>query len=551
MSRVAARFVVVAALVVGWAAVFLAPAAPASAHAVLESTSPAANSIVQAAPPEIVLTFSEGVRQVADKIHVIAPDGSRADAGEPEFAGGTVRIPLKSGGANGTYLVNYRVISADSHPVAGAFTYSVGAPSAAPPTDTNATPVEESTFLKIAFPVVKYLGYAGLVLLVGPALVLALLWPQRLSREKPARLAWLGLGLIGFSTVADLFLQAPYTTGGGYFDGVALRDVLASTFGTAHLIRIGVLIASTFLLRPLLSGRSGTADRVLLVVLGVVGLATWPVSGHPGASPVPAVSVVVDMAHLAGMAVWLGGLIMLVAFLFRQAEPRELSAILPVWSRWATLAVTALFLAGVVQALIEISSFGALFKTTYGQLIIAKVVLFGVVLGVAALSRGMVRRGAAPDDPRPLRRAVLIEVAGIAVVLALTSVLVQTTPARTAVANSTSSQQQQAGYYSAMITTSPKLNLQVEVDPAQQGNNDVHLYAYTKDNQPQVVVEWKGTASLPSAGIEAIDIPLLGLAPTHASGAIQLPRPGQWELKFVVRISDIDQATVTATVPVT
>ncbi|MDG4820560.1 copper resistance protein CopC [Asanoa sp. WMMD1127] len=549
MNKVVSRLVVVAALVVGWAALFLAPAAPASAHAVLESTSPAANSIVPAAPPEVVLTFSEGVRQVPDKIHVVAPDGSRADTGQPIFADSSVTIPLKSGGANGTYLVNYRVISADSHPVAGAFTYSVGAPSAAPPTDTDAPAVEESTFLKIAFPVVKYLGYAGLVLLIGPALVLALLWPQRLSREAPSRLAWLGVGLIALSTLGDLFLQAPYTTGGGYFDGAALRDVLGSTFGTAHLIRLGVLAASAFLLRPLLSGRSGVADRALLVILGVVGLATWPLSGHSGASPVPAVSVVVDIAHIAGMAVWLGGLVMLVAFVFRQASPRELGVILPVWSRWAALAVTALFLAGVVQALIEVGTIKPLFTTAYGQLIIAKVVLFAVVLGVAALSRNVVRRRTAPDDPRPLRRLVLAEVMGIAVVLALSSVLVQTTPARTAAANATVGEQQPA-YYSTMITTDSKLNLQVEVDPAKQGNNDIHLYAYTKDNQPQVVVEWKGTASLPSGGIEAIDIPLLGLAPTHASGAIQLPRPGQWELKFVVRISEIDQATVTATVPV-
>jgi copper transport protein len=549
VSKVVSRFVIVSALFVGWAALFLAPAAPASAHAVLQSTSPAANSVVPSPPPEVVLTFSEGVRQVPDKIHVVAPDGSRADTGTPEFAGATVRIPLKPSGANGTYLVNYRVISADSHPVAGAFTYSVGAPSAAP-TDSDASVTEESTFLRIAFPVVKYLGYAGLVLLIGPAMVLALLWPQRLSRARPSRLAWLGLGLVALSTVGDLFLQAPYSTGGGYFDGAALRDVLGSTFGTAHLIRIGVLAAAAFLLRPLLSGRSGVADRGLLVVLGVIGLATWPISGHPGASPVPVVSVVVDMAHLAGMAVWLGGLVMLAAFLFRQAAPRELGAILPVWSRWATLAVTTLFLAGVVQALVEISTVNALFTTAYGQLIIAKVVLFAAVIGVAGFSRNQVRKRAAPDDPRPLRRAVLIEVAGIAVVLALTSVLVQTTPARTASANATATTQP-AAYYSAMITTSPKLNLQVDVDPAQQGNNDIHLYAYTKDNQPQVVVEWTGTASLPSAGIEAIDIPLLGLAPTHASGAIQLPRPGQWELKFVVRISDIDQATVTATVPVT
>ena len=131
-------------------------------------------------------------------------------------------------------------------------------------------------------------------------------------------------------------------------------------------------------------------------MLGVVGLATWPLAGHPAASPVPAVSVVVDAVHLAGMAVWLGGLVMLVAFLLRQADERELGAILPVWSRWAALAVTALLLAGIVQALIEVGTLEALFSTTYGQLIIAKVVLFAVVLAVAAFSRSRCRKRAAP-----------------------------------------------------------------------------------------------------------------------------------------------------------
>ena len=547
MSRVAYRAAVLAALAVGWAALFLAPAAPASAHAVLAGSSPAANSVVPTSPPEVVLTFTEGVRQIPDKIHVIAPDGSRADTGEPSFAGSKITIPLKSGGANGTYLVNFRVISADSHPVAGGFTYSVGAPSTAP-TDTNATAVEESGFLKIAFPTVKYLGYAGLVLLVGPALVLALLWPRRLSREGPARVAWLGVGLIALSTLGELFLQSPYTTGGGYFDGAAIQDVLASSYGTTHLIRLGVLAASVFLLRPLMAGRGGVADRALLAILGVVGLATWSLSGHPAASPVPSVSVVVDMAHVAGMAVWLGGLVMLVGFLLRQANERELGAILPVWSRWAALSVTTLFLAGTVQALIEVATFSALFKTAYGQVIIAKIVLFGAVLAVAAWSRNLVRRRVAPGNPRPLRRAVIAELGITAVVLALSASLVQLTPGRTAEANAGVTAD--AGYYSSMITTSDLLNLQVEVDPAKRGNNDIHLYAYTKDNQPQVVVEWRGTASLPASGIEGLEIPLLGIAPTHATGAIQLPQPGQWQLKFVVRISDIDQATVTATVPV-
>ena len=139
-------------------------------------------------------------------------------------------------------------------------------------------------------------------------------------------------------------------------------------------------------------------------MLGVVALGTWPLAGHPAASPVPAVSVVVDAVHLASMAVWLGGLVMLVGFLLRQADERELGAILPIWSRWAALAVAALVLAGVVQALIEVGTLSALVSTTYGRLILVKVGLFAVgdrrgrVLPAAGPAAGR-RRAAAAAAP--------------------------------------------------------------------------------------------------------------------------------------------------------
>jgi copper transport protein len=542
------RAAVVAALAAGWLALLLAPAGPASAHAVLKSTTPPANAILTTAPSEVVLTFSEPVRQVPDKIRVIAPDGSRADTGEPTFSGAVVTIAVDPAKPNGTYLVTYRVISADSHTVAGGYTYSVGAPSA-PPTDAGGPGEETSRFLAVAIPFVKYLGYGGLVLLVGPAMVLALLWPHRLARTAPTRLAFAGLGLVALSTLLEVWLQGPYTSGGGYFDGGALRDVLGSQFGATHVVRLGVLVAVAVLLRPTLAGRGGTADGALLAILAVVGLATWPLSGHAAASPVPSVSIVVDTAHIAGMAVWLGGLVMLVGFLVRLADERELGAILPVWSRWAALAVSALFLAGSVQALIEVSTVSALFGTTYGRVVIAKIVLFAAVVGVAAYSRRLVRRRTAAARPLPLRRAVWAELGITTVVLALSASLVQITPARTAEANADT--EAEPTYYSSLITTGSLLNLQVDVDPARRGNNSVHLYAYTKENRPQRVVEWRATAALPSAEIEALEIPLLPLTDNHASGEINLPAPGQWEMRFTVRISDIDQATVTATVPVT
>ncbi|KXK62773.1 copper resistance protein CopC [Micromonospora rosaria] len=542
----AARLATTVGLLVALLTLLVAPATPASAHAVLQSSSPAASAVVPTAPAEVVLTFSEPVRKVTDRIRLIAPDGSRVDRGEPRFDGTVVTIPVAQDAGQGTYLLSYRVISADSHPVSGAFTYSVGAPSE-PPTDTGADSRADPV-VETAVKVGKFVGYAGLLLLVGATLVLVALWPSRLSRQGPSRVAWIGMGLVVLATVAAIWLQVPYTAGGGVLDvsGEGLGSVLGSGFGTAHLVRLGLLAAAAFLLRPLLAGQAGRTDTIILVVLGAATLFTWPLAGHAAASPAPAVSVAVDAVHLGSMAVWLGGLVMLAGFLLRRADERELGAILPIWSRWAALAVAALLLAGTVQALIEVATVDGLLNTTYGQLVIAKIVLFTLVIGVAAVSRHLVRQRTAAQRPTRVRRLIMAELAITAVVLGVSATLVQTPPARTAVADEVGSTE---NFFRTTLTSSI-YSLQVEMSPARRGNNTLHLYAYTPDNRPQPVEEWRVTAALPSAGVEPIEFPLLPLTDNHATSEISLPAAGEWQFRFTVRTSDIDQATVTATVSI-
>ncbi|MFI2277341.1 MULTISPECIES: copper resistance CopC/CopD family protein [Catenuloplanes] len=544
------RWAVLAALVLGALAVFVGPASPASAHAVLQRTTPATQSVVQTAPGDVKLTFSEGVSPVSGKIQVIAPNGDRV-GGDPRAEGSTLIIPITAD-QRGTYLVSYRVISADSHPVSGAFTFSVGATSAVPALTDDGD--ETDPVVKNTIPVVKFLGYAGLVLVVGPVLVLLFLWPARLSRRVPARLVRAGLGLVAFSTLAALYLQAPYTSGGNILDAGGLGDVVASAFGTALLVRLGLLAAIAIMLRPILAergdgGRSGEnmVDLIVLAALGTAAVFTWPLTGHPSASPVAAVSVVVDAVHLVSMAVWLGGLVMLVGFLLRQASERELGAILPIWSRWAALAVSALLLAGVVNALIEIGTPAALTGTTYGRFILAKTALFAAVVGIAAYSRSLVRKRVTTENPGRIRTAVWAELAITVVVLGLTSVLVQQTPARTESENAALTDQ---GYFSVLVD-SPLYTLQVELDPAKVGSNSMHLYAYEPGTTNLLKAEeWTTTAALPAAGIEPIDVPMLRVADNHAISEFQLPAAGTWEFKFTLRTTEIDQATVTVTVDV-
>jgi copper transport protein len=525
-----------------------APAPPAAAHANLVGSDPPQGTVLSDPPERVLLNFSEPVRLIPERIVVVGPDGNPVElAGAPSASGGEVTIPLAGPPQIGTYLVSFRVISQDSHPVFGTVSYSVGAPTQVPELPAGGGEGTDPA-VGAAVSVNKYLGYAGLALTVGPALALAALWPRRLSRRGVTRVLWTGVGLVAVSTLVGPWLQSAYTTGGSLSTPTVagLREVLASPYGAAHVVRLGVLVAVAVLLRPLIVGQATRSDRLLLAGLGVVGLGTWPVAGHPVASPLPAVSVVVGTVHVAAAAVWLGGLVVLAGFLLRLADQRELGAILPEWSRWAALAVAALLLAGLVQAVIEIGLPEGLVTTAYGRLMLAKVGLVVVVIAIAGYSRRLVRLRLAASRPGAMRMAVMAEAVVLAGVLAVSSVLVQTTPARTEVASGSES----ASRDFAAILQSELYSLQVLVEPAKPGTNSLHLYAYSPAGGPQQVAEWRATATLPAAEVEPIEVPLVPLTDNHAFGEVALPVAGEWQLRFTLRVSEIDQASVEVTVPI-
>lgn len=533
-------------LLIGLAAI-VGPATPADAHAALVVASPAPGTVIGASPTEVTVTFSEPVGVVPDKIQVVAPNGKRI-SGTPTVRGNTLYIPVRRADQPlGTYLVSYRVISADNHPVAGGLTFSVGAPSAKAPT-VPADQVHRS--VSIALPVTQFLGYTGLTLAIGPALFLALLWPRRRSRRAAIRLVYTGLALVAGGTLATIWLQGPYRSGAALWQvsGNELGDVLAGSFGATMAGRLAALGVAAALLPPLLRGRGGRRRGALLLTLTVGALATWPLAGHAAAAPLPAVVVAADVVHIAAMALWLGGLVTLSAFLLRGTHERVLPVILPVWSRWAMLAVIWLVGGGAVQAVVQVGSVTALWQTPYGRLLLAKVGVLAMVLGAAAYARRLVVRAQGPAAGiGRLRRTVGVEVVATVVVLALSAVLVQTTPAR----QDTGDQQADPPAGVSETLTSPLYTLQFNIFPVQVGeNNTVHAYVYTPQGAPQRALEWSVTTVLTDRGLEPVSTPMLGVLPHHAIGAVTFPLPGVYEVRFTVRTTDVDRATVRTTVTV-
>lgn len=537
-------------LVVGFGAT-LVPTVPASAHAGLVSSTPEAGSVLNRAPEQITLTFNEAVSAVPGRIQVIAPDGKRI-TDSVAVLGTVVTIRLRRADqALGTYLVSYRMVSGDSHPIGNALIFSVGAPSTRP---VETEPGSVHPTVATAVSGFKFLGYAGLTLIVGPALFLALLWPRRMSRRGPIRLVRAGLILTVVATLGSLWTQAPYGSGAPLWDVSLpeLSDVLAGRFGMTLTARIAVLLMIAGLIKPVLQGTSGRGRTTALVALGVAGLATWPLTGHAVVSPLAPALIAADITHLAAMAVWLGGLVTLTGFLLRRKNARVLGVILPAWSRWATLAVVWLVGAGLVQSVVQVGSVSALWQTRYGQLVSAKVAVLAVVLLAATFARTLVKRGQVSSlGSGRLRRSVGIEVAATTTILALSAVLVQAAPGRSADA----AVDAPVGDGFSQTLTSALYTMQFNIYPLELGEwNTVHGQTYTPEGKPLRAQEWVVTTRHVGQNLEAVTEAMAPLPSRNdALGSLTFPLPGTYEITFTIRTTDIDQATVrtTVTVPLT
>src|SRR4051812_46629100 len=114
---------------------WLAPVSSASAHSVLVRTEPERAVSVASAPALVQLDFNERPRARFSVVHVMGPDGQRRDVGTLSVRDDTVFQPLAGTRPAGVYVVNWRVVSSDGHPISGQwqFTSTAAAPSIAVP----------------------------------------------------------------------------------------------------------------------------------------------------------------------------------------------------------------------------------------------------------------------------------------------------------------------------------------------------------------------------------------------------------------------------------
>ncbi|MCQ8830666.1 copper resistance CopC/CopD family protein [Streptomyces malaysiensis] len=376
-------------------------ASSASAHAALTSTDPADGSVVKTAPREVTLNFSEGVLLSGDSVRVLDPKGKRVDTGKTAHVGGkssTAAAGLHSGLPDGTYTVAWKAVSEDSHPVSGAFTFSIGAPSKT--TAKVSTGGGSDSTVGTLYGIGRYAAYGGFAALVGGCVFAGLCRSSRPVRK----IAVGGWVTVFTATLLLLLLRGPYTDGegiGGVLGLGRLGDVLSTKPGAALLSRLLLLGAAAIFLAVLFGSytrRTGDAEvdarrrQDLAFGLGfggtvmAVGLAaTWAMAEHASVGLQRQLAMPVDVIHLIAVGVWMGGLASLAVTL-RAGEPIERAAVRR-FSRLAFGSVVALVVTGLYQSWRQVGSWSALTDTEYGRWLLVKVGLVAVLVGIAAVSR--------------------------------------------------------------------------------------------------------------------------------------------------------------------
>lgn len=569
----------------------------ARAHAILTSTDPGIDEVVAGAPEEVTLGFSEPVEIAFGAVRVFDSSGERVDEGRTEHTDGgrdAVVTPLEASLPDGTYTVSWRAVSADSHPVSGAFVFHVGAPGQ-PPQGLAAAALEgedgASPTAGALAGAARWMIFGSILALGGAVAFQLLVWrrsPASLTArtpesEKVFERKWRMLVIVSWwtlvgGTLLGFVLQGAVAGGLSITEALSasvISDVSSTRYGKVAIFRGLVLLAGLALwpwLRRSVHVEAVRAGRPAPASVGAAGMAaplSWPViavgstlvallaispglSGHPGATKPIAANVLADGVHVVSAAAWLGGLlVMLLAGLPAGrvlAVNDRVRALAPVVARYSSVAmwsVGLLVVSGTYRAWVEIRALEGLTGTVYGKVFLAKMAVFLPLLGLGALNNRVVKprlqRLAAGDVTeqapfRTIRRTLTAEVLLGALVVGVTALLVNLAPARV-----------EAGLDGPFIrdVAIGDMNVNILIDPNEIGENLVHVTATEPNGRPAEdldAVEVRFTMPEEDIG------PLTGegrrLGPGHyVVQGRQLSIAGEWNLEFVLRVGEFDQYT--------
>jgi copper transport protein len=501
--------------------IFLCSTESAFAHASLVASEPVDGSVLATAPSSVVLRFDEPVS--AAVLRLLDASGRQREDIEVESRDDSVTVALPRDLPRGTQVLSWHVVSADGHPVGGSLLFSIGAPSGDRSVGLGAD-IALSALIWLA----RLALFIGLFVGVGGAFFRAAIARAPLARS-PTAIA-LGIGLLG--TILSFGLQ------GVDLGGLGLSSLLSATpwsLASATSLATSLAIAAAAILlaaASLVRARPLSRALAALALLGVG--AVLAASGHASTAKPQWLTRPAIFLHGIGIAYWAGALLPLLHLSIRPM--RDTLGIIRRFSTIAIPAVLVLIACGIVLTLSEIDTPDALFATSYGRVLTAKLAAVFLLLGLAALNR-LYLTGAAKRDPRPLARSIAGECVLVLIILSLAAGWRLTPPPRSLAAA--------AQRPLALHIHTDRGMVQLAVRPGRAGQNGIEMAFLNADFGPLDPKEVTVSLSLPAAGIA----PLKRQASRTQDGEWRIddapfPQAGHWHLRIEALVTDFEKTTL-------
>ncbi|MCP1136455.1 copper resistance protein CopC [Paenibacillus polysaccharolyticus] len=526
----------------------------ASAHAYIVKASPEENELLVTAPQRLTLEFNESLQTAFYDIKITGPDGNQADNGDVQIDSERPHIletGLKPGLADGTYLVNWKAVSADGHPISGAYVFHIGEPTGAPAGLKDLASGSGATGgpLKWIVSFTDWIQYLGLSVILGTlAFLLLRIAPASLLREPMEapgsyKLLWISYAAASFAALISLPLNTLYESGVnlGEFSWALLGSALKLTsFGQIWMLQmlIAMLLAVTLLsgydLDRSLRVRIWSSYGSLVLVLG--WLLTHAMTGHPAAAEQRVLAVAMDFVHLAAAAFWIGALTAMAVCLpaLTNRLPAKLRgevywAAIRRFTVWGIGAVAVLIATGIYGSLVILPAplLNSLFTTAYGVVLIGKILLLIVMIGFALIHANRARAATG----KQLSGSLKAELVTGAIILALAAVLTHLSPGQPA----------PVGPYKGTQTTDDGSVITLQVSPNVVGENQFEVSIKRADGSIVKDLE-QVTLSLihldMDMGIYEITIPKNDTGVYKAEDYISMP--GKWSIQVHALTRSLD-----------
>jgi copper transport protein len=407
------RFALVA---IGIVFALLAPNLPTSfGHPVYIRSTPEAFQKVNSPPSEINVFFSEPIELKYSKISVTDSSGNKVDKGDPHNVEGdtaSMGVSLKPNLPDGIFTVSTRVLSAvDGHVVDNAFTFGIGVNVGAGGPSTG----QAQNLLSLPEAASRYPGIVGQIMIVGGAFATLWLWrpigkvpwlSEAIAQKKIAadkamiKLVFVGVILVLASGAAMIVVQANSI-------GTSIPEAIATQFGNvwvARMLQSSILVAIVFAVYRNVAKKNvspARSETLAILILGFAILVTSSLIAHAAATKQLGV-IGLDFFHDVAAAVWIGGLVFLgfvaapkmLEIADEKAKATAISLLIP---RFSIIVVTILGITAITGPLLLYSIESDLSLTlasTYGQFLIIKLSLAGVMLGMGAYSQFAIQKKA-------------------------------------------------------------------------------------------------------------------------------------------------------------